>query len=228
MKRKQTHLTLYALLIVNLYFAYLTSTHEWSLEILNQWGGMSGLMPNSQQLIDFPPFSGLNISAQPQWLLTTISGIPLIVLRALYSSFLHASWSHVASNMIVLYFIGKEFDRTNYTGLLLPVYMFTGVISMLSAYILNPQNITVGASGAVFGIMATMVVLGKRASYRKTHTTISNYSYYNYINASKSVYTLLVFNIITSFVIPGISIVGHISGAIAGVIIGIVIPLKDK
>lgn len=227
--RNTKHLTTWFLLIINIWFGILVYTRGWNPQYILEVGGMKGNMPTSQGLYQFLPFAVqdmTNIVSHFPFMAYTITGIPLLIVRALNASFLHFSWSHLISNMVVLYALGRRFEELNYKGSLLVIYIITGITSMLSAYILQPDALTAGASGAIFGIMGASLMLSIKARIELKRQKIDNITAINYINEGKMVYGLIIFNLITTFTIPNISIVGHISGLIMGMLLGLLLPLK--
>lgn len=223
------HLSTWLLLIINIWFGVILSMHGWNAHYILDVGGITGNMPTSQGLYQFLPFATNNMTnlvSKLPFLAYPITGIPLIMLRGLSASFLHFSWIHLVSNMFVLYYIGRRFEELNYKGTLLMIYIITGITSMVSAYILQPNALTVGASGAIFGIMGASLVLSIKARIERKAQKIDNATAINYITEGKMVYGLIVVNLITTFMVPGISIVGHIAGLVSGIIIGIILPLK--
>lgn len=226
---KKTHFTTWFLLIINICFGILISMRGWSPQYILEVGGMTGNMPTSQGLYQFLPFAVqdmTNMVGHFPFLAHPITGIPLLIIRALNASFLHFSWIHLLSNMVVLYTIGRRFEELNYKGSLFIIYIVTGIVSMLSAYILQPDTLTAGASGAIFGIMGASLILSIKARIELKRKQIDNITATNYINEGKMVYGLIIFNLIMTFIIPNISIVGHISGLIMGMLLGLLLPLK--
>jgi membrane associated rhomboid family serine protease len=75
----------------------------------------------------------------------------------------------------------------------------------LGVLLLSPNSLTVGASGAIFGLLGAIIV-GQRASGINPR--------------SSGMLTLLIINLVFSFAVPGISIGGHLGGLAGGVIAG--------
>jgi len=82
--------------------------------------------------------------------------------RVVASAFLHASWYHLAVNMYTLWYIGRPVERFFGPGRFLFVYLGSAVCAALASVkakqLSRSQMASVGASGAVFGLMAAMVV----------------------------------------------------------------------
>ncbi len=78
--------------------------------------------------------------------------------------FLHASFLHIAGNILVLFFIGIALEDRLGKGKTALAYFSTGLIATLGQYLANwgSVNLNLGASGAVMGIMGVMVFLYPR------------------------------------------------------------------
>jgi membrane associated rhomboid family serine protease len=124
--------------------------------------------------------------------------------RLVTAMFLHYGLLHLGMNMLVLWFIGPPledyFGRWRY----LLVYLVSGLAGSAGALIASPNALTVGASGAIWGIMGAALVLEARKIWVFGGQAMG----------------LVVFNLIFTFVIGlsggGISIGGHIGGLIGG------------
>ncbi len=74
--------------------------------------------------------------------------------------FIHQSLGHLLANMMGLFFLGPETERTLGTNRFFRLYLFSGVLGGLGWSILSPGYFTcVGASGAVFGILGAYAAL---------------------------------------------------------------------
>jgi len=125
--------------------------------------------------------------------------------RIVSYGFLHAGPIHILFNMYVLYFLGTLLEPEIGRPRFLLLYVVSMLGGALGALILDPYAPTVGASGAVFGLMGA-AFLGMRARG---------------IDPMQSgIGVLLLLNLGITFLIPRISIGGHIGGLIAGAIAG--------
>jgi len=88
-----------------------------------------------------------------------------VVLPFFTSMFLHASWMHVLGNMWFLYIFGDNVE--DYLGhfTYLVFYLLCGLLAMATQVAVNPQsNVpTVGASGAIAGVLGAYFILYPRA-----------------------------------------------------------------
>ena len=83
------------------------------------------------------------------------------------------------------------------------LYLVSGLAGSAGALILEPDRVTVGASGAIFGILGAAIVLERQRHYVLGGSAI----------------TLLVVNLAFTFAVPGISIGGHLGGLVGGIIL---------
>jgi membrane associated rhomboid family serine protease len=120
--------------------------------------------------------------------------------RLITAAFLHYGPIHLGMNMLALWWIGRPLE--SYLGPVryLLVYLVSGLAGSAGALIMDPNAVTVGASGAIFGILGAAIVLERQGAYVLGGSAIS----------------LLVVNLAFTFAVPGISIGGHLGGAIGG------------
>lgn len=127
--------------------------------------------------------------------------------RLFTGAFLHSGVFHLGMNMLLLWFLSQELEpalgRLRF-GVLYVVSLLGGSLGVM---VLDPFAPTVGASGAVFGLMGALIVLQLRARQNPWQSGIGG---------------LVLINLVLTFAIPGISIGGHLGGAVAGAICGFV------
>ena len=120
--------------------------------------------------------------------------------RLLTATFLHYGLIHLGMNMLVLYFIGPALEEYFGHWRYLLVYVVSGLAGSAGALVWSPNALTVGASGAIWGIMGAALVLEARRIWVFGGQAMG----------------LVVVNLAITFLIPGVSIGGHIGGAIGG------------
>jgi membrane associated rhomboid family serine protease len=120
--------------------------------------------------------------------------------RLLTATFLHYGILHLGMNMLVLWFIGPPLEEYFGHWRYLLVYVVSGLAGSAGALIWSPNALTVGASGAIWGIMGAALVLEGRRIWVFGGQAMG----------------LVVFNLLITFLIPGISIGGHIGGLVGG------------
>jgi len=127
--------------------------------------------------------------------------------RLITSAFLHANLIHIAFNMYFLWFVGSAVETALGGGRFLAVYLISGLAGSAGALVFTPASPTVGASGALFGILGAAVVLERQRNYVLGGSALA----------------LVVINLILSFSISNISVGGHIGGLIGGVLCALVL-----
>jgi membrane associated rhomboid family serine protease len=120
--------------------------------------------------------------------------------RLVTSAFLHYGLLHLGLNMIVLWFIGPALEEYLGHGRYALLYLVSGLAGAAGALVWEPNALTVGASGAIWGIMGAALLLEFRRIYVFGGQALG----------------LVVLNLLLTFLIPGISIGGHIGGLIGG------------
>jgi membrane associated rhomboid family serine protease len=133
--------------------------------------------------------------------------------RLITSGFLHASLFHVGFNMLLLYFLGRLLEPALGTPRFLALYFASLLAGSFGALLLDPNALTLGASGAVFGLAGATFVIARGRGMDAIAGEIG---------------FLIVFNLIFSFVAPRISVGGHLGGLAAGVICALAIVAGER
>jgi membrane associated rhomboid family serine protease len=129
--------------------------------------------------------------------------------RLLTSAFLHYGPIHLAVNMFSLWIIGELLENALGPVRYLAIYLVSGVAGAAGALLIGsrselfdpgPSTPTVGASGAIFGILGAAIVLERQRTYVLGGSAV----------------TLLVVNLAFTFAVPNISIGGHVGGLLGG------------
>ena len=123
--------------------------------------------------------------------------------RMVTAMFLHASLLHLAFNMLALYWLGTVVEQALGTWRFLLIYFVSGLAGSAGALVFSdPGAVTVGASGAIYGIMGALLVL----EYRATGSFAG------------PVLGFIVLNLALTFAIPNISVGGHLGGLVGGIL----------
>lgn len=140
----------------------------------------------------------------------TLAGEPWRLFTAM---FLHAGLVHIFFNMVVLANIGMLLEPLIGKWLFIGVYVATGILASLASTLLNYGAVSVGASGAIFGLYGVFLglLLGKfftpEASKQMLRGTLA----------------FIAINIVIGFLIGPIDNAAHLGGAISGVVLGIIL-----
>ncbi len=129
---------------------------------------------------------------------------PLEPWRIVTAIFVHSGIWHVALNMLALWALGRSLEPLLGRGRFLALYLLSAVGGSALVALLAPGVTVVGASGAVWGLLGAMLIIGR--------------------NLGVNVFPILVLlgiNLVISF-LPGagISWQAHIGGGLVGLLIG--------
>lgn len=155
-------------------------------------------------------------------LLGSIRGLPGIGVahgqwwRIVTGGFLHENLLHIGFNMYVLYILGMQLEPVLGRVRFAAIYAVSLLTGSLGALIVTPHAVTVGASGAVFGIMGAFAVEMRSRKIPLMQGGLGG------------VGGLIVINLIISFTLPGISWGGHVGGLIGGALAALVLQLGER
>lgn len=127
--------------------------------------------------------------------------------RLFSPAFLHANWMHVGMNMMALYALGPTMESILGRSRFVVLYLACAIGASLTTGFLNPDISSVGASGAVWGLMGAMLGLAWRPNGMLPAPVVAR--------LRKSMWTPLLINAGISF-LPGIDMWGHFGGGAAG------------
>lgn len=132
--------------------------------------------------------------------------------RVVTSGFLHSDGLilHVAFNGYLLYQLGRMIEPGVGSSRFLALFSAGLLGGSAGALLLSYQALTIGASGAVFGLMGAAMVLLRRRGINPWRTSIG---------------TLVIINLVFTFVAPGVSLGGHVGGLVGGALAAL--PLRQ-
>ena len=136
--------------------------------------------------------------------------------RLLTGMFLHANIFHLLFNCYALYVIGKQLESFLGKIKFSIIYLFSGVMGALFSCVFFGEVPSIGASGAIFGLMGSLLYFG--------------YHYRVYLgNVMKSqIIPLIVVNLALGFILPNIDNAAHIGGLIGGGMITMALGVDNK
>ncbi len=134
--------------------------------------------------------------------------------RIFTAGFLHEGIAHIFINMLSLWFVGQALEpaigRVNFAA----VYLVSLFAGSFGALLFQPTALTVGASGAIFGIFGALIVVARTRGIPLWQSGLA---------------PVLVLNLLFSVSIRGISIGGHLGGLAGGLITGwLVVELAER
>ena len=130
--------------------------------------------------------------------------------RIISSGFLHAGIWHIGLNMFALYQVGTFLELIVGSRRMLSLYFISMVGAGLFIIWFSPDEPTVGASGAIFGLFGALAVVGMRLGPRGRALL-------------GQLIPIIILNLIFTFSVPGISAAGHVGGLLTGFIAALLI-----
>jgi len=136
--------------------------------------------------------------------------------RLLTATFLHGGLIHLFCNVYALFVIGSQVESFLGKAKYLMIYLFSAITGSLLSMIFIGNNLSLGASGAIFGLLGSLLYFG--------------YHYRVFLgNVMKSqIIPLIIFNLLLGFTFSGIDNSAHIGGLIGGALMTMALGVKYK
>jgi len=136
--------------------------------------------------------------------------------RLISAGFLHGSIIHLLFNVYILWVIGSQLEGIVGNIKFIIIYFVSLLGGSVASYLFSPfGSYSIGASGAIFGLMGAMLVVGSKRNLDISQIT-----------------TLVAINVVIGFVLSGIDWRAHLGGLAAGAFISWVLlnatSLKEK
>lgn len=131
--------------------------------------------------------------------------------------FLHGGLLHLLCNCYSLYIVGNQIENFYGKTKFIIIFLFSGITGSLLSLALGPNNaISIGASGAIFGLMGSLLYFG--------------YYYRVFLGSflTKSLIPIIILNLAIGFMSTGINNFGHIGGLIGGLLISMALGINKK
>lgn len=161
------------------------------------WEVTTGTDFNSNRsLYDHGALVGAAVTLDGQW------------WRIVTGGFLHGGLAHIALNMFALYQLGTFVESIVGPWRLLAIYTVSLFGGGLAVVHFAPHDVTVGASGAIFGLFGALLAIGVRMG-KRGRALISQ------------TLPILLINLVFTFAIPFISKAGHLGGLASGFVAGL-------
>jgi membrane associated rhomboid family serine protease len=136
------------------------------------------------------------------------------IFRIVTGGFLHAGPFHLLLNMLALYVLGNLLEPAIGTVRFLGIYFAALLAGSFGALLLSdPNEVTVGASGAIFGLMGAAFVIARNRGVEDVASQIGLF---------------VVLNLLFTFSVPGISIGGHIGGLVGGALAALLVVYAER
>ncbi|MFC1410329.1 rhomboid family intramembrane serine protease [Streptacidiphilus sp. N1-12] len=134
--------------------------------------------------------------------------------RMFTAVFFHTAPWHIALNMWSLWVLGPPLERLLGRWRFLALYLVSGLAGSALVLLADPYTPTLGASGAIFGLLGALLVIQRKRGYELG-----------------PIMAIVVVNLVATFAIPGISWEGHVGGLAAGLLLGFGLahaPLRNR
>ena len=139
------------------------------------------------------------------YLYPDLSGFPFEPWRLLTSVFVHGGILHLGLNMLALWMLGQTLEPMLGRGRYLALYLISGLGGSVAVALMAPGTSTVGASGALFGMMAALLIIGRHIGANVT-----------------GILVVLAINFAYGFIVARISWQAHLGGLIVGALIALI------
>ena len=135
--------------------------------------------------------------------------------RLITSAFLHIGLLHLIFNNYALYVIGSQLESFLGKAKFLVIYLVSAICGSLMSMLFS-DGISAGASGAIFGLLGSLLYFGY------------NYRVYLGTVLKSQIIPLIILNLVIGFVTPGIDNAAHIGGLLGGLGMTMALGIKYK
>jgi membrane associated rhomboid family serine protease len=133
--------------------------------------------------------------------------------RLVTSLFVHVGAIHMALNSWVLWTSSRLVERMYGPAAFAVTYLLAGITASCTSAVWNPDRVSAGASGAVYGVFGALVVFLWRRRRDLDAALVKKLS----VDAGK----LLGYNLALSFVIPMVDMAAHVGGLLGGLVVAV-------
>jgi membrane associated rhomboid family serine protease len=162
--------------------------------------GLLGLIPGFGEQVN------AQLAFYTPYLYPSLTFLPFEPWRLLTAVFVHGGFIHLALNMLALWMIGQSLEPLLGRARFLALYLISGLGGSVMVALIAPESPVVGASGAIFGMMAALLIIGRHMGSNVTGLLV-----------------ILGVNFAYGFFVDGISWQGHLGGAIVGALVALII-----
>lgn len=143
------------------------------------------------------------------WLTGVATGAPWQLITSVFT---HVQPLHIAFNMLALYVLGPTLEGVLGRARFLAVYLVSGLAGSAAVMLFsNPAFETIGASGAIFGLMGALALVALKVR-----------------GQAQQILVWIAINLVITFTIPGISWQGHLGGLVGGAAMGAAMVFAPK
>lgn len=190
-------------------------------------GKISGRLPLSQPRVTYGLLVAIGIafvvqllaggSTDPRALIAVGAQVNSLVAagemwRLLTAMFLHIGLQHIAFNAWALFSLGRDVEAFYGSFRFTILYFVAGLAGNVAYYLLGPDILSAGASGAVFGMIGSQV-----AFFLLNRELFGSFGRERLVNLA----VLIGINLVFGFTVPGINNLAHLGGLIGGFLLGL-------
>lgn len=135
--------------------------------------------------------------------------------RLITCMFLHGGIVHLGVNMYSLYAIGPMIEKVYGKAKYIIIYFFAGICASIFSYTFS-TNVSIGASGAIFGLLGAVLVFAIKSKGKTGNAFI------------KSILSVIVINIFIGATLPNIDNFAHMGGLLGGMLIAFFLSFKEE
>ena len=138
------------------------------------------------------------------------------IWRLITNAFLHGNYIHLFVNMYSLWIVGKQVETYMGRTRMLAIYLLSALMGGLFSNVFLENSISVGASGAIFGLMGSLLYFG--------------YHYRLYLSNAliTQIVPIIILNLALGFTTSGIDNACHVGGLIGGYLSTMIVGVKYK
>lgn len=133
--------------------------------------------------------------------------------RIVTAAFLHSGILHLGLNMFALFILGRLLEPGIGTARFVAIYAVSVLAGSCGALLLDPLELTVGASGGVFGLLAAGFLIARSRGMDQLASEIGFF---------------VIINLVFTFSVSGISVGGHLGGLIGGGLAALLISALER
>lgn len=135
--------------------------------------------------------------------------------RLVTCMFLHGGLIHIAANMYSLYCVGPMIENLYGKTKYIAIYLVSGIISSLFSFLFSP-SVSIGASGAIFGLLGVVLVFAIKERKRVGKNFFMNIA------------SVVALNLFIGLSVPGIDNFAHLGGLLSGITLGTLVSLHKS
>lgn len=132
--------------------------------------------------------------------------------QLLTNLFVHVEPWHIGFNMLALWFLGPQLEAVLGRSRFLALYLVSGLAGSVAVmWLSGPHQTTLGASGAIFGLIGALLVIGTKVG-----------------GDVSTLWGWLAINVVLTFVVDNVSWQGHLGGLVGGAVVAAILVFAPR